>query len=292
MAATRATHATLRQLAIAAVVLAVPVCAQNEIAMDKYKIGEELFSDKLDDQETFARNWVMQLAQRDPELESYAEIREGELHIHDPRGCTIWFKKKLSGPVLISYRIVATTKHNSGTDIVPRDINSFWMANSPLNPDPNAEGGLFDKKTFNGLFNTYHRMTGYYASTGGGSTRHNNLTTRFRRYPRVVDGQHVEHVALTDKDRTPGYQITPDKEHHVQLVAADDLVQYLFDGRVVYELKEGDEVPLHKGWSATKSKGQWNRKPWTIYTEGYFGLRSTHSHHVVSDFKVLRLVRK
>jgi len=284
-------NAPLRYFLTAAVMLGSQGFAEDETVLGKFRAERELFSDKLDDQEAFARNWVVQLADRDPEIERHAEIREGKLHIHDPRGCTIWLKKKLSGPVLISYRIVATTKHNSGTDIVPRDINSFWMANSPLNRDPYGEGGLFDKKTFDGLFNAYHKITGYYASTGGGSTKSNNLTTRLRRYPRVVDGEHVEHVALTDNDRTPGYQITPDKEHHVQLVAAEDLVRYLVDGRVVYELKDGDEVPLHKGWAATKSVGQWNKKPWTVYTEGYFGLRSTHTHHIVSDFKVFRLVR-
>ena len=111
--------------------------------------------------------------------------------------------------------------------VQPRDINNFWLATDPVDPDR----GLFDSDRYTGKFSSYDKMHGYYASTGGGGAVA-NLTTRMRRYPREVDGKPAEHIALNDKDGQPGYLITPDKVMSVQLVAYDDVVQYIVDGKM------------------------------------------------------------
>ena len=63
-----------------------------------------------------------------------------------------------------------------------------------------------------------------------------------RRYPREVDGKPAEHMALNDKDEKPGYLITPDKVMTVQLVAYDDVIQYIVDGKLNYQIRRGDTI--------------------------------------------------
>ncbi len=261
-------------------------------AKERFTVGPAIFEDLLNDQQQFNRDWVVQMATADPHLERYALVEDGRLHVHDPRGSTIWFRHKLQSPVMITYRIICPSAFNSGNDIVPRDINQFWMANDPEISDPNSPGGLFDVAKYKGVFGSYDELHGYYASTGGGNSEEYNRTVRFRRYPRKNDGKPTAHVALNDKDDRQDYLIVPDREHVVQLVAAEDIVQFIFDGKIVYELKGGD-IPTTEGM--TEGEGNpvaWGEAPWTVFSEGYFGFRMTRSHHVYSDFKVYKLIGK
>jgi hypothetical protein len=261
-------------------------------ARSRFSTGDVIYEDKLDDQEMFLKNWVVQQSRADPKLERYARISGGRLHVHDPRGTTIWFRQKLKGPVMISYRVSCPSEYFSGTDIMPRDINQFWMAVDPSNPNPDLPGGLFDTGRYNGSFGTYDALNCYYASTGGGNVTDNNRTVRFRRYPRSMNKKDIPHVALDDKDGKAEFLIEPDREYLVQLVAADDIVQFIFDGKLVYEIQEGDPVAVSNGTEGSKDNGKWGSEPWTIYREGWFGFRMTRTHHVYRDFKVYSLIRK
>jgi len=261
-------------------------------AEERFTVGPVLFEDMLNDRQQFSRDWVVQMAQTDPHLERYARVVDGHLHVHDPRGSTIWFRHKLQSPVMITYRVMCPPEFNSGNDIAPRDINQFWMANDPEVSDPNAPGGLFDAAKYKGIFGSYDELHGYYASTGGGNAAEYNRTVRFRRYPRKKQGGETAHVAMNDKDDQREYLIVPDREHVVQLVAAGDIVQFILDGKIVYELKRGD-VPTTEGMPEGEGNPvAWGEAPWTIYPEGYFGFRMTRSHHVYSDFKVYKLIGK
>ena len=259
---------------------------------DKFVIGKILHEDKLDNQAKFSENWVVQMNRVDSSLKRYARIEAGKLEVHDPRGCTIWFKSKMEGLIMISYRIIASTTYNQGNDIVPRDINQFWMAQSPDNTAADAKGGLFDVEKFEGDFKSYDQIRSYYASTGGGNTTNYNRTTRIRRYPRKIDGKQADHQGLNFRDDDMSFLVVPDKEHLVQLVAADDIVQYIVDGKIVYQIKKGDSVEIFNDASSSISKGIWGQEPFTIYTKGYFGFRMTRTHHSYSDFKVYRLYKK
>jgi hypothetical protein len=274
----------------------VPSCKDTTglagYAEERFTVGPVLFEDMLNDRQQFSRDWVVQMAQTDPHLERYARVEDGRLHVHDPRGSTIWFRHKLQSPVMITYRVTCPSAFNSGNDIAPRDINQFWMANDPEVSDPNAPGGLFDAAKYMGIFGSYDELHGYYASTGGGNAAEYNRTVRFRRYPRKEEGRETAHVALNDKDDQREYLIVPDREHYVQLVAAGDIVQFILDGKIVYELKRGD-VPTVEGMAEGEGKPvAWGEAPWTIFTKGYFGFRMTRSHHVYSDFKVYKLIEK
>jgi hypothetical protein len=251
-----------------------------------------IIQEMLDDQIQFSKKWVVQQSQADSSLPRYVRIEGGQLQVHDPRGCTIWYARKLSGPLMICYRVTVPSGYDSGTDIVPRDINQFWMANAQDGGDPFRDGGLFDHRTFDGDFGSYHSLTGYYASTGGGTVSRSNVTTRMRRYPRKRADEFVDHIALQSRDELAEYLINPDQEHLVQLIAADDVVQYIFDGRIVYQLRNGDSVDVQNDARPTATKGIWGEEPWTSFQDGYFGFRMTRTHHMYRDFRVYRLETK
>jgi hypothetical protein len=266
-------------------------------ALAQFKIDTIISQDNLDDRQTFQKNWIVQQSQADSAIKRYVQIQSGKLEVQDPRGCTIWFKNKFKGPVMISYYVTAPSRFNESNNIVPRDINQFWMANTADGIDVDGNGGLFDYGKYNGDFKSYDDIKGYYASTGGGNAKNYNRTTRMRRYPRSVDGNLVDHPGLNTRDNDSSFLIVPDKEYLIQLIAANDIVQYIFDGKIVYEIKNGDEVDLvndadKNAVNKNVSKAIWGDAKWKWYNEGYFGFRMTRTHHTYRDFKVYRLIKK
>ena len=80
------------------------------------------------------------------------------------RGCTIWYRKKLMTRLTITYEVLCPAPKKPIKGLQPRDINNFWLASDPVDPDQ----GLFDAIRYTGAFKSYDKMNGYYASTGGG----------------------------------------------------------------------------------------------------------------------------
>ena len=235
------------------------------------KLGPLLASDDFDNLD----NWVIQVQPGDKAPAPSVVAKNNTLDCYLPdRGCTIWFKKKLRTRVTISYDVLCPTPKKPVKNLLPRDINNFWMASDP-------EGKLFDSGRFTGNFGTYHKMNGYYASTGGGK----NTTTRMRRYPREVDGKPAEHLALTSRDKDPDFLITPDKLMRVQLVAYDDLIQYIVDGKLVYEVSHGDEIQIEDP-DRKHHPADYTPERFPTYQEGYFGFRMVGTHHIYSNFRV------
>ena len=196
-----------------------------------FKVGPLLIQDNFED----LKNWVVQIQKRSGFEPAQVEVRDNSLDCFIPgRGCTVWFKEKLPTRVTITYDVICPTHALPIKGVQPRDINNFWMSTDPADPDQ----GLFDSSRYTGEFKTYDKMHSYYASTGG----RDNQTTRMRRYPREVDGEFVEHLALNDKDGKRGYLITPDQVMTVQLVAYDDVIQYIVDGKLIYQISHGDRI--------------------------------------------------
>ena len=196
----------------------------------------------------------------------------------------MWFKKKLSTRVTIIYDVLCPTHEPAIKGVQPRDINNFWMATDPDDPDR----GLFDSERYTGQFSSYDKMHGYYASTGG----RDNQTTRMRRYPREALGKPVEHVALNDKDEKPGYLITPDKVMTVQLVAYDDVIQYIVDGKLNYQIRRGDRIQLEGRDSEgrpVQRNAVYDLDRFPVYEKGYFGFRMVGTHHIYTNFRVYAL---
>lgn len=244
-----------------------------------FEVGSLLHEDDFSDLD----QWVVQVQPKNADVpDPRVEAKDNRLEVFVPaRGATVWFKPHLSGPVAIVYQVRAPEMPDT-PGIVPRDVNNFWHMRVPGGEgEPDA---LFDERRYNGDFGTYHNLEGYYASTGG----RNNTTTRFRRYPREVDGKPATHIALQSRDHKKEYLLTPGKTHTVQLVAYKGNVQYIVDGKVVYEIRYGDTVMvtrLGKG----RAKVRYTREHFPAYRHGWFGFRLTTSYHIYSNFRVYGL---
>lgn len=243
-----------------------------------FELGPELARDDFESLE----NWVVQIQQNKKGKSPKVAVKDQSLDCFVPgRGCTVWFKEKLKTRVTISYDVVCPGSSPANKNLLPRDINNFWMAGHPGGPG----NGIFDPAKYTGDFSSYDKMHGYYASTGGGK----NTTTRLRRYPREVNGIPAEHLALTSRDGDPDYLITPDKVMRIQLVAYDDVIQYIVDEKLVYEMGHGDKIQI-EGRDAEGKRvmrdTDYDPKRFPVYREGYFGFRMVGTHHIYSNFRV------
>lgn len=253
--------------------------------VDTFAVGQELFRTDFSDES----QWTIQVEENDEPMKEHVKFHDGMLDLYMPaRGCTAWLKQKFSGPITITYQVKCPLETIKFPEIQSRDINNFWHCSGVEN-----ETDIFDSKSFNGGFGSYMKLQGWYASTGGGG-RKGNRTTRFRRYPRETDGEPCLHIALNSNDDKPEFLITPGKWHTVQLVAFGDLIQYILDGKVVYQIRKGDqvsvEVPAEKpDGKKTSEKQIFDTDKFSVHTEGYFGFRMTRSHHQYRNLVVHRL---
>jgi len=250
-------------------------------AAKRFQVGELLHRDDFEGLE----NWIVQIEKKDGFPAARVVARNQTLDCRLPgRGCTIWFKEKLKNRLTITYEVVCPVPEEGSRGLQPKDVNNFWLASDPADPAK----GLFDVARYDGDFNSYHKMNGYYASTGGGK----NTTTRMRRYPREKEGRSVEHIALNDRDGKPEFMIPPGELMKVQLVAFDDLIQYIVDGELVYEIVFGDDVTTEKVLERKKKQqgtARYDAETFPFYQEGFFGFRMVGTHHVYSNFRVFKL---
>lgn len=201
----------------------------------------------------FADDFRHGLANWHVELEQGGRVvaTDGVLDIDVPRGCTVWFKPLLEGPVRIEYDAVVVSA--GGPNDRGSDLNCFWMARDSRSPDD-----LF-ATVRSGRFEDYHALTCYYVGLGGNG----NTTTRFRRY--IGDPQ--TRPLLPEHDlRQPDVLIQPNRRQTIRLVARGGRIEYWRDGRRMFALS--DDQP---------------------YTSGWFGLRTVQSHLHVTRFRVYRL---
>ncbi len=179
-------------------------------------------------------------------------IDGGALVIEDADGCTVWWREKLTAPVVITYE--ATVVNQGGPHDRISDLNCFWMATDPRRP-----GNLFAPgHGRTGKFDTYDALRTYYVGQGGNE----NTTTRFRRY---AGGGEKSLLPQHDR-REPATLLEGNRPYRIALAAlADGTVRYYRDNEMVFEFK--DTAPL---------------------TEGWFGFRTVHSRLRIRDFQVSR----
>lgn len=179
-------------------------------------------------------------------------VRDGVLTIEDAGGCTVWWREKLTAPVVITYE--ATVVDAGGPHDRVSDLNCFWMATDPRSPADLFASG--HGRT--GKFADYDALQLYYVGQGGNT----NTTTRFRRY---VGGG--EKPLLPGYDRQePAVLLKGNQPYRITLMAlADGTVRYYRDEALIFEFK--DPAPLKEGW---------------------FGFRTVHSRLRIRDFEVRR----
>ena len=180
-------------------------------------------------------------------------IEKGQLEIDDSAGCTVWFKHKLTAPVLIEY--IATLISNNGKNDRVSDLNCFWMATDPEYP----EDMFLNSKARKGKFSNYHCLRLYYIGYGA----NNNTTTRFRRYPGDCSRPLIQ--GFEDKD----HMNIPNAARKIQIISTGKSVIFICDGEIVFHFN--DAYP---------------------FTEGWFGFRTVNNHMKIDNFKVHSIVVK
>lgn len=261
-------------------------CAEGERPLvlgkgkERFVVGDVLQKDDFENLE----RWVVQVEEKAGFPEAKVAAKDGVLDCLVPgRGCTIWFREKLKTRLTITYDVVCPEAKEGMKGVMVKDVNNFWLASDSENEDE----GLFDSERYTGNFTSYNKMNGYYASSGGAR----NTTVRMRRYPREKNSQGTKHIALQDRDRQKDFLLTPGKRMKVQLVAFDDLVQYIVDGVLVYEMSFGEEVTVEgaRGEGRQLSIEQYGAQDYPFYQEGFFGFRMVGTHHRYSNFRVHEL---
>jgi len=152
----------------------------------------------------------------------------GSITITDKKGCTVWWRQKLSAPVVISYEVTMSA------DARVSDMNCFWMASDPKNP-----GDLFYANNGRtGKFSTYDSLNTYYVGYGG----NDNTTTRFRRYDGTGDRPLLPEHDLADA----AHLLKAGHTYKIELIAQDGEARFVRDGETVF--RYADPKPLTEGW--------------------------------------------
>jgi hypothetical protein len=173
------------------------------------------------------------------------------MEIDTAGGCSVWFRQELRGPIMIQYDAVAVSEGGPNDHV--SDLNCFWMAT-----DPGAPAGV-PLRQRSGAFADYDDMLAYYVGQGG----NRNTTTRMRRYI----GEAANRPLLPEHDLYDAvHMLRPNARQTIQLVAADQRIEYWRDGVRVFELN--DPEPYARGW---------------------FAIRTTANRLRVSDFRVYAL---
>ncbi|WP_235535013.1 DUF6250 domain-containing protein [Sphingomonas sp. Leaf339] len=168
-------------------------------------------------------------------------IAAGTIDIDTAGGLTLWYAKRLSGPVAIEFEAMAVSA--GGAKDTVSDLNAFWMAT-----DPAAADGSPLAKPRSGKFEEYDTLLTYYVGVGG----NRNTTTRMRRYV----GRPGERPLLPQHDRAdPGSMLVANRWTHIRLVADGRRIAVHRDGAPLFVMD--DPHP---------------------YTSGWFGFRTTASH--------------
>lgn len=152
-------------------------------------------------------------------------IENKKLIIDVDGGATVWFRKKLSGNILIEYNRKVIM--NMGRNDRLSDLNQFWMATDPRRHD------LFTRK---GVFSEYDSLLLYYVGFGGNT----NTTTRFRKYN--GKGERILHTDLTGND----HLLQPNKEYVIRIVVYNGTTRFFVDGQEFFSFT--DPEPLREGY--------------------------------------------
>jgi hypothetical protein len=225
----------LKKLAI----LIVCIVACNSCKTHNTIIVDNVLEDKT--------NWVIE-----QQPGGIVNFGNNKIEIIDAKGCTVWYKNPLEGNIKIAYDV--TVIDAGGPFDRVSDVNCFWMAKDPENPDDFFKNS--SKRA--GKFSNYNTLKLYYVGYGG----HDNTKTRFRRYDGNFERPLFPAHDLSDKK----FLITANKKMHVEIIVNNNVTSYSRNGEVVFKINDP--------------------KP---YNEGYFGFRTVNNHMLIENFIVKSL---
>lgn len=111
--------------------------------------------------------------------------------------------------------------------------------------------------TRTGVLETYDSLSLYYVGMGGNT----NKTTRFRKYP--GNGQRVLISEFKDQE----HLLTANHTYQIKIIVKNPVTEFWVDGNLFFSYKDENSL-----------------------ASGYFGFRSTGSHHEIDDFQVYQLL--
>jgi len=111
---------------------------------------------------------------------------------------------------------------------------------------------LFTRK---GKFSDYDALSLYYVGFGGNK----NTTTRFRKYQ--GNGERKLLQEYTDRS----HLLKPNHKYHITIEVTDRLTRFSVDGIAYFSFTDPE-----------------------LLTNGYFGFRTTHARHEISNFRVFK----
>ncbi|MBC7845473.1 MAG: DUF1080 domain-containing protein [Flavobacterium sp.] len=178
-----------------------------------------IYSDNFD---TDLSNWNIDLEK--PET-SNIKIIDSKLDVSTSIGATIWFKTQLSGNIMITYDVKVVD--DGGAFDRVSDLNAFWMATNPSNPNAIKRDGKFA---------SYDNLNLYYAGVGG----HYNKFTRFRKYNGIDDKSILKEYS--DKE----HLLIGNKSYSVKIIAYKGHIQYFLNGELFWDFQ--DDKPYKQGF--------------------------------------------
>ena len=206
-----------------------------------FSTNQMIFQDRFDEN---LNNWVIEQMEN-----GTVKIIDGKLDISQSEGAVVWYKNKINAPAIITYDVEIIDKGGENDRVA--DMNCFWMANDPENPDD----FFANSKERAGIFSAYFPYSLYYVGIGA----HDNTKTRFRKYLGNGERPLKDEHDLSDTK----FLITPNVKNKIKIEITTDYTAFYCNDVLFYQIT--DE---------------------TIYTSGYFGLRSYKNHMVVDNFKL------
>jgi hypothetical protein len=174
--------------------------------------------------------WVVEA--QDPA--AHVTRHHGVIDIDTAQGLTLWYARKLTGPLTIAFDAMAVS--NGGPNDKVSDLNAFWMAR-------NADGASPVGRR-SGRFEEYDTLRMYYVGIGG----NRNTTTRLRRYV----GQPGIRPLLPEHDRMDApAMLRPNVWTRITLTADHHHITVTRDGTLLFTLD--DAAPYTSGWFALRT---------------------------------------
>jgi rhamnogalacturonan endolyase len=179
-------------------------------------------------------NKTLWLAEIEPIGKSSVHTVKDQLIMDTAGGVTVWFKQKLDGNIRIEYDWKVLV--DSGRNDRLSDLNQFWMASDPRNPN------LF---TRSGKFETYDSLSLYYVGFGGNT----NTTTRFRKY----HGNGQKPLLKEYLDRK--HLLKANQVYHISIVVLNEKMTFSVNDEVFFEYLDPNSLASgYFGFRSTQAR--------------------------------------